>query len=144
VHLGLLGLDFTVTEPPELVDRIAALAGRYTRAIGSRAVSIRVRRHVEAFNAAVRDGHWSAFAERFTPDAEMRFVGVPAGPFAGRKAIADAYAQQPPTETLQALRVETDGDVDVVAFAWASGGTGTMRLEWDADQVAVLEIAFTG
>jgi len=107
-------------------------------------VSIRVQRHVEAFNAAVRDGRWSAFAERFTPSATMSFVGVPAGPFTGRDAIAAAYAQQPPTETLQALRIETDGDVDVVGFAWASGSTGTMRLEWDADQVAALEIAFTG
>ena len=34
VHLGLLGLDFTVTEPPELVERIAELAGRYARAVG--------------------------------------------------------------------------------------------------------------
>jgi len=36
VHLGLLGLDFTVTEPPELVDRIAELGGRYTRAVQAR------------------------------------------------------------------------------------------------------------
>jgi hypothetical protein len=105
-------------------------------------VSSRVQRHVDAFNAAVRDGRWSPFAERFAPDAQMSFVGVPAGPFTGRDAIAAAYAQQPPTETLQAVRVETDGDVDVVAFAWASGSTGTMHLEWDADQVAVLEITF--
>jgi predicted DNA-binding transcriptional regulator YafY len=33
VHLGLLGFDFTVTEPPELVDRIAELAARYERAV---------------------------------------------------------------------------------------------------------------
>ena len=33
VHLGLLGLDFTVTEPPELVELIAELAGRYARAV---------------------------------------------------------------------------------------------------------------
>jgi len=33
VHLGLLGVDFTVTEPPELVDRIAELADRYGRAV---------------------------------------------------------------------------------------------------------------
>jgi hypothetical protein len=33
VHLGLLGHDFTVTEPPELVARITELAGRYGRAV---------------------------------------------------------------------------------------------------------------
>lgn len=32
VHLGLLGLDFTVTEPAELVEHLRALAGRYHRA----------------------------------------------------------------------------------------------------------------
>jgi predicted DNA-binding transcriptional regulator YafY len=35
VHLGLLGVDFEVAEPPELVERIALLAARYARAIPS-------------------------------------------------------------------------------------------------------------
>jgi predicted DNA-binding transcriptional regulator YafY len=34
VHLGLLGVDFTVTEPPELVARLRDLAGRYQRSTG--------------------------------------------------------------------------------------------------------------
>ncbi|WP_433274180.1 helix-turn-helix transcriptional regulator [Actinosynnema sp. CS-041913] len=33
VHLGLLDLDFRVTGPPELVDRLRTLADRYTRAV---------------------------------------------------------------------------------------------------------------
>ncbi|MEU9829308.1 helix-turn-helix transcriptional regulator [Micromonospora chersina] len=32
VHLGLLGVDFTVTEPAELVELVRTLAGRYHRA----------------------------------------------------------------------------------------------------------------
>lgn len=32
VHLGLLGADFTVTKPAELVELVRALAGRYHRA----------------------------------------------------------------------------------------------------------------
>ncbi|MEU5218166.1 YafY family protein [Streptomyces sp. NPDC020807] len=32
VHLGLLGADFTVTEPPELVELVRALGDRYRRA----------------------------------------------------------------------------------------------------------------
>jgi hypothetical protein len=32
VYLGLLGVDFTVTEPQELVERVQLLAGRYSRA----------------------------------------------------------------------------------------------------------------
>ncbi|BBG00275.1 MULTISPECIES: helix-turn-helix transcriptional regulator [Pseudonocardia] len=34
VYIGLLDLDFRVTEPPELVDRLRVLAARYTRATG--------------------------------------------------------------------------------------------------------------
>jgi ketosteroid isomerase-like protein len=31
----------------------------------------RITRHVAAFNAAVRAGDWSTFADRFTPGATM-------------------------------------------------------------------------
>ncbi len=33
VYIGMLGLDFTVTEPPELVTHLATLAKRYARAV---------------------------------------------------------------------------------------------------------------
>jgi predicted DNA-binding transcriptional regulator YafY len=33
VHLGLLGADFEVTEPPELVERVRMWAERYRRAV---------------------------------------------------------------------------------------------------------------
>lgn len=36
VWIGMLGLDFTVTEPPELIDHLRELAHRYERAIGLR------------------------------------------------------------------------------------------------------------
>jgi predicted DNA-binding transcriptional regulator YafY len=36
VHLGLLGADFTVTEPAELVDYVRTLAARYGRATSTR------------------------------------------------------------------------------------------------------------
>jgi predicted DNA-binding transcriptional regulator YafY len=34
VYIGMLGLDFTVTEPPDLLTHLATLAKRYTRAVG--------------------------------------------------------------------------------------------------------------
>jgi predicted DNA-binding transcriptional regulator YafY len=34
VYIGMLGLDFRVTEPPELVDHLRRLSQRYARAIG--------------------------------------------------------------------------------------------------------------
>ena len=35
VYIGLLGVDFTVTDPPELVDRVRTLAARYARSTSS-------------------------------------------------------------------------------------------------------------
>jgi hypothetical protein len=82
--------------------------------------------HVDAFNHAVTTGDWTTFAHRFAEDATTTFTNVPAGPFHGRTAIAEAYRENPPTETM--TLVGPDGDS--VRFRWAGGGTGTMHLTW--------------
>jgi steroid Delta-isomerase len=102
----------------------------------------RVREHASAFNAAVRSGDFDPFVATFTDDAVMRFVGVPAGPFVGRAAIAEAYATQPPTDTLTLDEVSTEADVDVVRFRWDAGGGGTLTIRWRDDQVADLTVVF--
>jgi steroid delta-isomerase len=102
----------------------------------------RVTQHVAAFNAAVRSGEWTVFADRFTPGATMAFTGVPAGPFTGREEIARAYAQQPPADTMAVRAASTAGPRDTVSFAWTAGGTGTMQLTWESGLVARLEVSF--
>lgn len=102
----------------------------------------RVARHVAAFNAAVRSGNWSSFADRFDADATMAFHGVPAGPFVGREAIRAAYASDPPDDTLEVTRVDAAPDADVVAFRWSRGGTGSMRIRWRDSRVASLDVTF--
>jgi steroid Delta-isomerase len=102
----------------------------------------RVEDHIARFNTAQRSGDWAPFLATFTEDAVMSFEGVPAGPYHGRDAIAEAYAVNPPTDTMSASSVETDGDADRVRFAWDAGGTGTMTLRWRDGQVAALHIAF--
>jgi hypothetical protein len=72
----------------------------------------------------------------------MRFIGVPAGPFLGRAAIAQAYAEQPPTDTVTIRQVDSIGAVDTVFFAWSAGGGGVMRLTWEGRLVASLEVTF--
>jgi steroid Delta-isomerase len=96
--------------------------------------------HVDAFNQAVVSGDWVTFAGRFTEDATMSFVGVPAGPFEGRAAIAEGYRSNPPTETMTLIGDSVDG---TARFKWAGGGTGTMRITWTpAGQVAQLVVSF--
>ena len=62
-----------------------------------------LREHVERFNAGVRSGDFGPMLAAFADDAELIFEGVPAGPFRGREAIADAYAKQPPDDEVRVL-----------------------------------------
>jgi hypothetical protein len=105
-------------------------------------MSERVAEHLRLFNAGVGSGDFTAFVATFAPDATMRFVGVPAGPYRGRQEITEAYAQRPPTDTMSARSVSTDGDTDVVRFAWDASGTGTMTVRWTGAMVADLTVAF--
>jgi hypothetical protein len=72
--------------------------------------------YVERFNAGVRSGDWEPMLELVAPDAELEFVGIPVGPFAGRDAIGDAYRMQPPDDELVLL--ERRGGESAV-YAWA-------------------------
>jgi steroid Delta-isomerase len=95
--------------------------------------------HVNAFNDAVTTGDWDTFAHRFAEDATMTFVNVPAGPFHGRTAIAAAYRESPPTETMTLVGPEAG----TVRFRWAGGGTGTMDIGWAPNgAVQTLTVAF--
>ena len=68
--------------------------------------------HVERFNEGVRTGDFGPMVAAFSGDAELVFEGVPVGPFAGRDAIAAAYAAQPPDDEIVLLN--SDG-----TYAWA-------------------------
>ena len=95
--------------------------------------------HVTAFNRAVTTGDWETFARRFAVGATMRFTGIPFGPFEGRTAIAAAYRENPPTETMTLI----GGDDEVARFRWSGGGTGTMELRWAPDgTVQALIVSF--
>jgi hypothetical protein len=40
VYIGMLGIDFTATEPPELVAHLATLARRYAHAVSAASLDI--------------------------------------------------------------------------------------------------------
>jgi len=103
----------------------------------------RIVEHVVAFNRAVTTGDWDTFALRFAEDASMSFVDVPAGPYLGRAAIAGAYRDNPPTETMNLIEASEREAADVARFRWASGRTGTMVLTWAPDgSVQALRVSF--
>jgi steroid Delta-isomerase len=110
--------------------------------VESRFVSDRVEEHFLLFNAAVRNHDWTAFLATFAPDAVMRFEGIPAGPYAGRDQIAQAYAERPPSDTMTRRSVARAGDHDTIGFTWDAGGGGTMELSWREGLIAALIITF--
>ena len=100
-------------------------------------------RHVELFNNAVQDEDFGPLVGTFAPTAVMRFVGVPAGPFVGREAIARAYIESPPNDTMSIVDAHEAGPCTMQAsFAWSRGGGGSMTLSWHDGQVIDLTVAF--
>lgn len=74
--------------------------------------------HVALFNAGVRSADFGPMLERFTEDAELRFEGVPVGPFVGKDAIAAAYRTRPPDDEIEVLEMSAQEDKRVVDYAW--------------------------
>ena len=89
---------------------------------------------MDRFNEGVRSGDFALMLEQFADDAELVFEGVPVGPFRGKPAIAQAYAEQPPDDEIVILRTRESGDELIVAdYAWradpgARAGTMILRL----------------
>ncbi|MDX6277167.1 MAG: steroid Delta-isomerase [Nocardioidaceae bacterium] len=100
--------------------------------------------HIRVFNAAVLSHDWSSFVERFTDDAAVEFVGVPAGPYVGRNAISAAYQQNPPDDTIERAGAPTVEAAElVVPYRWVtSGATGTMRFTERDQKIGRLVITF--
>jgi steroid Delta-isomerase len=106
-----------------------------------------LNQHVERFNRAVRSGQWDEMATYFTEDAELRFEGVPAGPFEGRATIARAYREQPPDDEVLILDAAPVGDETVAGYAWAADPdrrAGEMRLLERDGRIARLVVTFEG
>jgi hypothetical protein len=74
--------------------------------------------HVAAFNDGVETGEWDRMVEGFTPDGELVFVGVPAGPYKGRYVIAEAYRENPPDDQIRVLEASVVGGEVVAAYSW--------------------------
>jgi steroid delta-isomerase len=104
-----------------------------------------IDQYIAAHNEAVRSGDWSAFAGWFTDDAEVRFEGVPVGPFRGRDEIRRAYEQQPPDDEVEIRAVREDGDRTIADYGWSREDgvrAGELRLAWDGDRIRELVITF--
>jgi steroid Delta-isomerase len=101
--------------------------------------------HVERFNRGVRSGDFGSMLELLTEDASLDFVGVPAGPFQGRDAIAAAYRDQPPDDEIEVLEASETGADVLARYAWLRDegrAAGDLRLTRDGDRIARLVVTF--
>jgi ketosteroid isomerase-like protein len=101
--------------------------------------------YVADHNAAVRTGDWSRFAAWFTDDAEVRFEGVPVGPFRGRGEIEAAYEGRPPDDEVEIRNVRDAGDRTIADYGWQGERAvraGELRLWWDGARIRELVITF--
>jgi steroid delta-isomerase len=101
--------------------------------------------YIAAHNEAVRSGDWSRFADWFTDDAEVRFDGVPVGPFRGRDEIRRAYEERPPDDEVEIRAVREEGERTIADYGWAADDgvrAGELRLAWDGERVRDLVITF--
>jgi hypothetical protein len=85
--------------------------------------------YVERLNGGIRSGNWEPMLQQLAPDAQLEFVGIPVGPFAGRDAIGEAYRAQPPDDEFVLLERRGAGGA---VYAWAREPTrpaGELQLE---------------
>lgn len=104
--------------------------------------------YVAVFNAAVASGDYGPLLARYADDAVLRFENVPPEAsslaFAGRDAIADAYAQNPPDDQI-ALSGEpaSRGEHVTVAFAWRRDqSSGVLDFVVSGDLITALTVIF--
>jgi steroid delta-isomerase len=100
--------------------------------------------HVRAFNFGVQTKEWGTMLARFADDAELRFDGIPVGPFIGIEAIRKAYDEEPPDDEIVLLGIQDDPERQVVVagFAWQEGGPGRLVLEHDRGVITRLTVIF--
>jgi steroid Delta-isomerase len=104
-----------------------------------------LNQHVDRFNRAVRTGEWEEMTSYFTDDAELRFEGVPAGPFEGRDTIAAAYSEMPPDDEVRILGSDQVGDETIAGYAWAADPerrAGELRLTERDGRIVRLVVTF--
>ena len=101
--------------------------------------------YIEVHNEAVRSRDWGAFSGWFAKDAEVRFEGVPVGPFRGRDEIRAAYESRPPDDEVEVRNVRTEDDRTVADYGWAADQgvrAGELRVTWGGDLIRELVITF--
>jgi hypothetical protein len=108
--------------------------------------------YIARFNEGVESGDFSGMLEMLDDGAELRFSGIPIGPFVGRDAIRSAYRAGPPDDAIRLVSVqvssspEGDNDEIVGEYAWLRRPTvtaGLLTLEVSDGVITAVDIAYS-
>lgn len=91
-----------------------------------------LERSISAYNAGVRTSDFRSFLALLTDDAQFDFEGVPdRGALAGKDAIAQHFADDPPDDQIRIVRWKRRAGEIVAEFTWLdipeSGGCLVLR-----------------
>jgi RimJ/RimL family protein N-acetyltransferase len=109
------------------------------------AASALLHEYLGVHNECVRSGDWSPLPEWFAEDAVLEFVGIPVGPFAGREAIARAYAERPPDDQVLTFEVDGGDDEAIARYGWLrepAHVAGTISLVRAGGTIRRLRVSF--
>ncbi len=86
-------------------------------------------------------------ASHFSKDAEMRFEGIPVGPFRGRAAIEEAYGKQPPDDEIVVLNTRQGPDRNVIVgeYSWSKNPkvrAGELKIVARGEEIVSLTIRY--
>jgi RimJ/RimL family protein N-acetyltransferase len=101
--------------------------------------------YVMVHNECVRTGDWEPIGEWFAEDAELRFEGVPVGPFTGLAEIVAAYETQPPDDEVVIFRAAEEEGRVVAVYGWLrepGKRAGRMLMRIDGRKIGALVVTF--
>lgn len=104
-----------------------------------------LRAYIEFHNEGVESGDFSRMLELFASDAELRFVAISFGPFQGRDAIAQAFAEHPPADKLRASEPIPISAGTTTIYEWESSPgvkVGTISAIIENGKIARMVIYF--
>ncbi len=101
-----------------------------------------VGRHQALFNEGVRTGDFGPWLDTFAEDTVVTFTGLPIGPLHGRMALAETYAEHPPSSPMRVQESSVEGDRVTGRFVWADAPTtgGVFVLVLRDDKLVAMDV----
>ena len=99
--------------------------------------------YVRLHNAGVTTGEFGGFAAILHPEAELRFLRLPYGPFEGIDAIDKAFKESPPSDTLILISLRQVAGRAEATYAWSGNphvAAGVIRIREENGLIRELTI----